>query len=499
MKKILRDHPIISSILFSIVTGLLALGIFISNGNQYYYRIYSGGNKEISNVYMEQISDDGKEIHLVEQTSIEQKEDCTLIHFKAIKAGKGELLVRYTCKMPMGNKVEYLDGSKLWVTSFKTIFIGNNIYPRNEIFPSYFAITLYSVIMILYFIWRRRMIVKTSMYSYEYMSTWSGQVFFNSIFLVYALVSIFSLLTLKYIDVSLLYSLTGNLYLAITFLTFPVVFLFSLAMTISNISLIRHEGKRITNTLGILTGIGLFTMFLGILILFVLFLRQGRDNAFIAVTYSVCNAFYIIFYSAFSAAIISGIKAGKHTPAFDKDYIIILGCAIKEDGTLYPLIRGRVDRAIEFWKMQQRQTGKIATFVPSGGQGDDEIISEGEAMKRYLLEQGIPEQYILAETKSTTTLENMKFSKELIEAQNPSAKIAFSTTNYHVMRSGILANQAGLQAEGMGAKTKWYFWPNALLREVAGMFAYQPKIQILTLIILGLLAGLTGYLYFLIM
>ena len=83
-------------------------------------------------------------------------------------------------------------------------------------------------------------------------------------------------------------------------------------------------------------------------------------------------------------------------------------------------------------------------FVPSGGQGSDEIISEGEAMKRYLLEQGIPEEQIMPETKSTNTLENMKFSKELIGDND--AKVAFSTTNYHVFRSGLFSNQAKLKA-----------------------------------------------------
>lgn len=76
-------------------------------------------------------------------------------------------------------------------------------------------------------------------------------------------------------------------------------------------------------------------------------------------------------------------------------------------------------------------------------------------MKRYLLEQGIPEEQIMPETSSANTLENMKFSKALIS--DSSAKVAFSTTNYHVFRSGIFANQAGLKAEGMGSKTKWYF------------------------------------------
>ena len=64
----------------------------------------------------------------------------------------------------------------------------------------------------------------------------------------------------------------------------------------------------------------------------------------------------------------------------------------------------------------------------------------------------------------------MSFSKEKIaEAGGLEGKIAYSTTNYHVFRSGIKARQAGLEAVGMGASTKWYFWPNAAVREFVGL------------------------------
>ena len=106
-------------------------------------------------------------------------------------------------------------------------------------------------------------------------------------------------------------------------------------------------------------------------------------------------------------------------------------------------------------------------------------------MKRYLLEQGVPEERILEEDRSTDTLENMEFSKELIlkkvrpgkdapqgywpSLDDPEAKIAFSTTNYHVFRSGLCARRVKMRAVGMGAKTKWYFWPNAAVREFVGL------------------------------
>ncbi|MBQ9544936.1 MAG: YdcF family protein, partial [Clostridia bacterium] len=108
-------------------------------------------------------------------------------------------------------------------------------------------------------------------------------------------------------------------------------------------------------------------------------------------------------------------------------------------------------------------------------------VSESSAMKKYLLERSVPEERIIEEDRSTSTFENMKFSKEKIDAVRPGAKIAFSTTNYHVFRSGLFARRVKMRAVGMGAKTKWYFWPNAAVREFAGLLTNHRGKQALIL------------------
>lgn len=483
----------IAVLLAVLITSVTAV-VSIIMGQHYYFRLYNIGDKAID-IKVQQLTETGEPLYLMDQTSVDYGEEATTFYFDAVNSGEGVLRISYSCqpldREPYDVELTY----KLVVSKLKVIFIGEGTYNRNGISAIYMGIIIYTFLMSLYFIWRRRSLSKTHRYSYEYVSTWAGQLFFTGIFLVYAIAVMICLIKIHYIDETVLGTLTYYMMMVLTAVTLPLVFVFAVSMTISNISLIRHEGKRLTNMLGIITGIGLLGAVVVIVILFILFESYGAENVTIAVLYSIANAIYLVFLSVLSGSIISGLLAGHHTPSMDKDYIIILGCAIRKDGSLFPLIRGRVDRAIAFWKAQELKTGKKAVFVPSGGQGSDEIMAEGEAMKRYLLEQGIPEECILAETKSVTTLENMRFSRELIEKINPSAKIAFSTTNYHVMRSGILAKQAGLNAEGMGAATKWYFWPNALLREVAGMFAYQPKLQLLTMLILSVLAGITGYTY----
>ncbi|MBQ6569513.1 MAG: YdcF family protein, partial [Clostridia bacterium] len=175
--------------------------------------------------------------------------------------------------------------------------------------------------------------------------------------------------------------------------------------------------------------------------------------------------------------IVTAIEAVHKNVKHDKDYMIILGCKIRGDGTLPPLLKNRVDRAIAFRSEQLSATGKDLIFVPSGGQGDDEVMPEAQAMKNYLLEHGIDENRILTEDKSKNTYENIKFSKELIG--NADAKIAFSTTNYHVLRAGLIATAHGLITEGIGAKTKAYFWINAFIREFIGTLFSERKKHIL--------------------
>ena len=159
-------------------------------------------------------------------------------------------------------------------------------------------------------------------------------------------------------------------------------------------------------------------------------------------------------------------------------------------------MRGRVDRALQFEKEQHDKTGKHAKFVPSGGQGSDEVISEAESMKRYLMEQGVPEERIVKEDRSVNTLQNMAFSKKVIEGDAGSlddVNVGFSTTNYHVFRGYTLADRIRMKVEGLSAKTKLYFFPNAFIREFIGLLWEKKFRHILFIVLLTLGLGALYY------
>ncbi|MCR5794442.1 MAG: YdcF family protein [Solobacterium sp.] len=278
-------------------------------------------------------------------------------------------------------------------------------------------------------------------------------------------------------------------------LSLPAFLIMTIGLVTSNISLLKKEGTGFTNMLGILMGVALTGGDMAILIL------SGMINGNIVtarIKQAVLNGFgalFLYFACMWIGSVAAGIIAAKRKADDDLDYLIVLGCGIRPDGTVTPLLKGRCDQAVKHY-FRQKELGKTPVIIPSGGQGPDEVCSESEAMKNYLLTQGVREEDILCEDRSETTFQNFHFSRRLMDKEH--AKSAFFTTNYHVFRSGIWARRAGFprtQIQGEGAPTKWYFWPNAFIREFAGLLSSHRLKQFL--ICLGLvLAQITVTLLF---
>ena len=269
------------------------------------------------------------------------------------------------------------------------------------------------------------------------------------------------------------------------FLTSPLLIAFSIALFVSNIALIRHEGRRFVNILGILLALCLVA---GEVLIAILDLNTAYSTKGLLASNLIVNlmaAFYLYFECMIIGAIVADVIAARYVPEKDKDFLLVLGCGLKKDGTPTPLLKGRLDLALGFDREQEQQTGKNAVFVVSGGKGTDECCSEASSMKEYLNRQGIPGDRIVPEDQSCDTAENMEFSKRKIDELQQDARVAFFTTNYHVFRAGLKARRVHMNAYGMGAPTKWYFWPNAAVREFVGLLTEHRGKQAAVLITLA--------------
>ncbi len=158
--------------------------------------------------------------------------------------------------------------------------------------------------------------------------------------------------------------------------------------------------------------------------------------------FGILLLFAIIYFGSIHYKITQYVN---HVPPKNADYLIILGA--KVNGEIPSLaLQYRIDAAAEYAK-----ANKNTILIVSGGQGPGEDITEAEAMRRVLVDRGIQESRIFLEDNSTSTYENIKFSKRFIPEN---ARFGIVVTNdYHLYRSVQLASDADLKVEGLPAKT----------------------------------------------
>ncbi len=414
-----------------------------------------------------------------------------LVHLRAISDGKTQLVIS------PNNSSNAPSDSSSWAGDDYDLRVENGVIITNGINFSgyesiYFSIIIVLATLLALFVSMTIALGKNAWYSSQMIVSVGGAIYTFVQLFMFILMGVLGYAD-SFFEIASTLSSLANVFVV---LSAPVMAIVSLLLAISNISLIRHEGFRPTNLLGIALGVVW-------LIVIVLWWNYGMDavgsleELRMVILIQAISACIISFGEAlFLATMLCGWRAAKHSSSFGKEYVIILGCGLRDDGSPMPLLQGRIDRALAFEREQYEATGRHATFVPSGGQGDDEIWSEAESMRRALMAVGVPDERIICEDRSVNTRENMAFSRERIDEARVAAglaveeqdgwapyNIAFATTNYHVFRGYTYAHAAGLAIEGLGAKTRAYFWPNAFLREFAGLLVAERIPIALSLII----------------
>lgn len=255
----------------------------------------------------------------------------------------------------------------------------------------------------------------------------------------------------------------------------------------NGIIVLKRESRSLANLLTLLLGIAL-TLYL-IATVFLINYLPAWINVLLSGIAVILIYLFIVFYNFMTVSFLYQFNR----PRYNQNYIIVLGAGLINGERVSPLLAKRIDKAIAFYWAQSHATLNPPILLMSGGQGADEKLPEAIAMKNYALEKGIPERDILVETNSTTTLENMRFSKELMDRESGGGayRAIFSSNNYHIFRAGLFAKQAQLKANGIGAKTAFYYLPNAFLREYIAILMLHKKRH---MIVCGIILGLTGLL-----
>ena len=152
-------------------------------------------------------------------------------------------------------------------------------------------------------------------------------------------------------------------------------------------------------------------------------------------------------------------------PGTENATAIVLGCRVYGERASQSL-RERLEAAYEYLVEHPE-----ADCVVSGGQGDGEDISEAECMYRWLVEKGIEPSRIYKEDQSTSTEENIAFSKEVIEENGLFQKVVIISNEYHIFRAGMIADDHGLVWGAKAARTASWLFPTYYVRELYAILA----------------------------
>ena len=142
--------------------------------------------------------------------------------------------------------------------------------------------------------------------------------------------------------------------------------------------------------------------------------------------------------------------------------LLVLGAQVRPDGSLSKSLRARLDEALRY-----SETQSIDRWIVSGGRGHDEPLAEADAMAHYLIERGVPDERIIRERESTSTLENMEKSAPLVP---PDARLGVVTNDFHLARSRYYAKRVGLSPLMIGAPTPDAIRLQATVREMAALW-----------------------------
>jgi uncharacterized SAM-binding protein YcdF (DUF218 family) len=183
--------------------------------------------------------------------------------------------------------------------------------------------------------------------------------------------------------------------------------------------------------------------------------RGGKITLIAAGTFLILGIIWVIILSVLMAQAASAKPSHPTT-------LIVLGCKVNGDTPSLSLQK-RIDAAADYLL----ENPSVLVIV-SGGQGPDEWISEAEAMKIQLLKKGIALERIMMEDKSTSTIENLEFSKNILLEKGLGTDVIIITEGYHMLRAQTLASRADLNAEGVSSETVSWLLPTCWVREWFG-------------------------------
>lgn len=171
----------------------------------------------------------------------------------------------------------------------------------------------------------------------------------------------------------------------------------------------------------------------------------------------LCFALFIVGEIAILTGFVSDI------PEEDADYVIVLGAKVNPNGPSLTLQK-RINAAYDY--LSEHPSTKV---VASGGQGWDEPMSEAKCIADELIAMGISPDRIILENRSTDTVENICYSRELMD-DSADITVLVVTNDFHCLRASAIARRyLDAKVGHLSADSVFFLLPHYMVREFVGV------------------------------
>lgn len=150
------------------------------------------------------------------------------------------------------------------------------------------------------------------------------------------------------------------------------------------------------------------------------------------------------------------------------DAIAVLG-ASQYWGTPSPVFSNRLDHARDLWSQ-----GVAPLIITVGGKVDGDITTEAEAGRRYLIEQGVPADRVIALPEGRDTIESIEMIDTELRSRGLDS-VTLVSDRLHLARSKAIANALDLRTHvsGRAFADGSSFLPERFVREMGGLLKFH--------------------------
>lgn len=171
----------------------------------------------------------------------------------------------------------------------------------------------------------------------------------------------------------------------------------------------------------------------------------------------------LLFMFVFAVVVSVNIAVKANNRPKENTTVVVLGCRVRKNGPSL-MLSTRLNAAYNYLS-----ENPDLNCILSGGKGEDEPMSEGQYMYNWLVDKGIDPKRLYVEDRSTSTEENLEFSKKIIEENSLESKITIITNDFHQYRAYRFAAEKGFESYSYSAKTPILLFPTYYIREICGV------------------------------